>query len=188
MRNDGRVPFQLDLRIDQHRDVRLREVSRGAREGLPKGLTDEQAYSERVRLGIKTTISPAEETYEAWIRVAEWLEELMHDAAHGNFWAENSHSNDNQTRNVLVISHSGLLRIFLERLVGIQRLQHHPAARFEEHNGVRQLVIPNTSVTILTIDVQHLSSQTTNEERTSWTASDAVHVEQLTNTDHYSRM
>lgn len=162
----------------------MRELARGAREGLPKVLSEMQAFSERERLGILDPIPPFETPQEGWTRVSDWLEEVIEDAFQENLDEDTS---DN-VLNVLVVSHSGLLRVFLERLLGRNTLQQHPDAKFEERSGVQLFSIPNTSLTILKIDVSTLTERSKAEDHSSWAASDAVQIEQLANTEHYSRM
>jgi broad specificity phosphatase PhoE len=186
-------------------DPRLRELARGAREGLPKVLSEMEAFSERERLGIMDPIPRFETPEEGWSRVSDWLDEVMEDVVQESghvIVPETSDNGKKDTRddgdkvlNVLVISHSGLLRIFLERLLGTQRLQQHPEARFEEKNGVPALSIPNSSLTILNIDLSPRESEISDdhdendaENRQSRIASDAVLIEHLTSTEHYSRM
>ncbi len=184
----------------------MRELARGAREGLPKVLSEMEAFSERERLGIIDPIPLFETPEEGWSRVSDWLEEVVEDAVQESWHVvpDKSENDSKDTRNdgdkvlnVLVILHSGLLRIFLERLLGTQRLQQHPDARFEEKNGVPALSIPNSSLTILNIDLSSRGSEPSNdhddddndiESRQFWIASDAVQLEQLTSTEHYSRM
>lgn len=170
-------------------ETRLRELGRGAREDLPKILSEMQAFSERERLGNMDPIPLFETPQDGWKRVADWLDEVMEDAVQECLDDEDASNSSDKVLDVLVISHSGLLRLFLERLVGVPRLQEHPEGRFEEKNGVLVFSIPNSSVTILNIDLSKLK-EPSEEKHSSWTVSDAVQVriEQLTNTEHYSRM
>ncbi|GAX14626.1 fructose-2,6-bisphosphatase [Fistulifera solaris] len=206
-----RAQHTAQLIIDKHSPIlpvrfkpRLRELARGAREGLPKVLSEMEAFSERERLGIMDPIPLFETPGEGWSRVSDWLDEVMEDAAQesGYVVPDNSDNDSKDTPNdgdkvlnVLVISHSGLLRIFLERLLGTQRLRQHPDARFENKNGVPALSIPNSSLTILNIDLSPREIEISNhlddndaKNHQSWVASDAVLIEQLTSTEHYSRM
>jgi hypothetical protein len=59
---------------------------------------------------------------------------------------------------LLAVSHSGLLRVFLSRLIGSARLAAHPDAIYKEETTDgqvrRRFVIPNTSLTVLDLKIQ----------------------------------
>ena len=152
-----------------------------------------QAFSERERLGMIEPIPLLETPQEGWNRVADWLEEIMEDAVAANEEEEEEspeeeEHGDSKVRNVLVVTHSGLLRVLLERLVGVQRLQQHPDARFDNKNGVPVFFIPNSSLTILKINLSNRTPETSSGDNSSYIAEAAVQIEQLTSTEHYSRM
>lgn len=129
-------------------DARLREIAKGARQGLPKGLSYEEALQAR-RLKIAAGEISADEPVpllenedDGWNRAVEWLGEVISDAL-------NEQAVDNGgPLNVLAVAHSGLLRVFLKRLLG-ERLHAHPDATFDPIDG--RFAVPNTSLTILTL-------------------------------------
>jgi broad specificity phosphatase PhoE len=170
-------------------DSRLRELSKGAREELPRTMSYEEAYQTRLQqmknnptYSNQTIAMPLVESLEqAWNRSREFLNEILADVIakeqhpvassethNKEAAAQCSHGDNNQGPlnednkqqeqeqkpiPILIVSHSGLLRIFLQNLVGQDNhLKQHPQARFEAGTGL--LMIPNTSVTILQMQIQ----------------------------------
>ncbi len=144
------LPFTLDKR--------LRERAKGVREGQNKYLTYDEAmeiYQKRKRKREcdgnkdKQHVPLLENDDQVMDRVNIWLEETIRDAY--------SHycSHDGCKMNgydVLVISHSGTLRILIENLVGKQ-LPRDVDREKEGKGGSKvlagRLIIPNTSKTII---------------------------------------
>ena len=148
-------------------DHRLREIARGLRQGLPKKYTYEEAstifkngqhplYS---HTAVDVTTSPTslpvlETDDDGWNRIYTlWLQELILDIS-------TLHSEtDASPYNVLVVTHAALLRVFLQRLLSPDQLQQHPEVVFKYDNndtGIpinNRLHVPNTSITILNIDI-----------------------------------
>ena len=132
-------------------DNRLREIAKGAREGFSKSVTYEEALQlRRISDPGDSSLPLCETEVEAWQRmyslICGWVEEAV---------AEQSHSSNAQPcRHVFCMSHSGILRVFLRRLIGDERLHSHPNARFDP-TGL--FYIPNTSATILDVGLQSKS-------------------------------
>ena len=152
-------------------DHRLREIARGLRQGLPKEYTYEEAtrvyndgqhplYSNNSPNGTDATTTAAipdlETEDDAWNRIYTlWLMEVIQDISI-------LHDGSNTTPyNVLVITHAALLRVFLQRLIGIDQIEQHPEVvyKYDSHNNAtgisvnRRFNIPNTSYTILNLDI-----------------------------------
>jgi broad specificity phosphatase PhoE len=202
-------------------DNRLREIARGLRQGLPKEYTYEEAstiykngqhplYSNNnPNVTDTATAIPVLETEDdAWNRIYTlWLMEVIQDISM-------LHDETSSTiYNVLVITHAALLRVFLHRLIGIDKLQQHPEVIYKYDNndsGIpinNRLHIPNTSCTILNLDIAYhpqqpassspiLSStahiQECDDQRQSQQEDidrvpifRSVEIEQFTSTDHY---
>lgn len=129
---------------DLQLDPRIRETAKGARQGLPKTYSYEQACRARKDIGIEGTIPPLETQDEGWNRIYAFVQDLISEVAS---MEDSEQEKRKDPYNVFVMAHSGLLRIFLRRLLGEERLASHPNARF--HGNL--FFIPNTSVTILDI-------------------------------------
>jgi broad specificity phosphatase PhoE len=154
-------------------DRRLRELAKGARQGYPKHYTEAQALLERQRLGEQ---APLLETLdEGWERIFDWWREVIADAT------TDTCSSTNGVRNVLVVGHAGIFRVFLQRLLGDARLRAHASAGYDQRDG--RFAVPNSSLTILQVDtsIPHLRQ---NELR-----NDAgIEILKLTDTQHFSKI
>lgn len=141
-------------------DPRLREVAKGARQGLPKSIRYAQALEERERK-IESRELPANEAIpllesddDGWARVEAWLREVADDVIHDvriNFDPCGGPKSETAPKvyTVMAIAHAALYRVFFERLLGDERLRAHPDATCENSNG--RIVVPNTSLTILDV-------------------------------------
>ena len=123
------------------KDDRLRERAKGVREGMPKEMSREEALSSYLsKTGqISTDISlPFEEDNETvWLRFDSWLKEVVGD----------EEGDDQKTiKNILVVSHSGTIRIVLNRLKDITGINCIEPIQ-------PTMVIPNCSITIINIDI-----------------------------------
>lgn len=141
--------------IDSHHsfilDERLREIAKGARQGLPKSYTMDQCmecFETRPE-----EIPKHESSDDAWKRLSSFLRELLHEAV-----LEEENSKDGKVgenvRNVLVVSHSGTLRLLLHKLVP----DAHPLLQVSAYTtgaleDSKRFQIPNTSLTILDISI-----------------------------------
>lgn len=171
-------------------DGRLKELSKGVLQGFPKGWSLEEATRERERLqkedkNYPKVVPVMETAEEGWNRIFDWWIEVLEQALSGNGEDSSTADKNEQVQNILVVSHSGLLRVFLQRLIGRDRLAAHPNARYDERDG--RFVLPNTSLTILEVDTSVVmgirdSSKKSQEERLR----DAVKIVKLTETQHYS--
>ena len=135
-------------------DKRLRERAKGAREGRCKLMSYEEAVEEIMktkrikgesRLCESDDLPLLESEAQVMQRFQNWLEETIQDACkHCRESGEKNSSLD-----VLVVSHSGTLRIAFERLVGKQLPVDAHREQVCKHTNVSRLVIPNTSKTVI---------------------------------------
>jgi len=151
-------------------DTRLRELAKGARQGLPKDLPYEEALRLRQQRQTPGPIPLLETEEDGWTRAFDWLNEVLSDALRQ---AEEDPSNTDL--HVLVVSHAGFLRVLLTRLLGVDRLRAHPDATYDPIDG--RFAIPNTSLTVLTISLKE-SSETLS-------SIDNIAITTLTSTKHY---
>lgn len=139
-------------------DARLRELSKGARQGYHKTLSNEEAISVRRKeiesqgKVFKEEDLPAiESELDGYARFSSWLFELVREA----ILEHNDASTTNQEPPflTLVVSHSALLRSILMNLFSKETLQAQGAA----FDSPTHLIVPNTSLTILDIipDLDH---------------------------------
>lgn len=151
----------------------MRERAKGVKEGRDKRLSYEEAMElfrqERLHEGdmdeSNWDIPKLETEDETWHRVKGWIEEIVNDAYEDSLInktkAENEEGNE---YHILGITHSGTLRIIIERMVGQQL---NPEERMNEETDqdgkkIGRLSIPNTSIT--KIDIIADSGDNSNEE------------------------
>jgi broad specificity phosphatase PhoE len=139
-------------------DNRLREISKGARQGYPLSFTYTEALQERrnnQNSDLDNPIHKLETEDEGWERIQNWLNDVVREAV---VTAQLNESHDTtaveqqeqqQPLTVLAVAHAGIYRIFLRRLIGDDRLFAHPAASFDPIDG--RFAIPNTSLTVLNV-------------------------------------
>jgi broad specificity phosphatase PhoE len=179
------------LQLGVRYDCRLREIARGIRQGLPKHYTHEQAmktYHSGIHplYNIDNTMLQKQPLLESeddgWNRMHTlWLMEIIRDVSslHQNDSTNMKQCDHNHCHNVLVVTHGALLRVFLQRLFGHERLRERgdvTSKRNDDGNSSR-LDIPNTSLTIIDIHIN---------VHTSDVASVDVHC--FANTEHYTLM
>lgn len=147
-------------------DKRLRERAKGIREGHSKHLSYEQVMEE-IQHGRKTAVcddnmatifesdSPMllESELQVMERFQDWLDETIRDAYkhYCECQCQSGGGGGDGSYHVLVISHSGLIRIVLERFLHLGKQIPANASREGEcqHTKVSRLVIPNTSKTVI---------------------------------------
>lgn len=154
--------------INLHLDSRLRERAKGVREGQDKSLTYEQAWDKyreaRFRDGLvdesKWKIPKLENEEEVWERVRDFLEEKLFEAYMEFETNQNSDYISKRRKqgslhgvnefDLLAVTHSGTLRIIIEKMVGDQ-LPENIEREAQDKNGVREgrLKVPNTSKTVI---------------------------------------
>lgn len=166
-------------------DERLRERSYGARQGMSRQLTEEQALN---IWRSHNLIPPIYETDEdLWQRGSEWLLDVWNDLQQQ--WRQQQHqqqfdTNPNSSNveggvvyHVFVSSHAGIIREFLKHLVSKEELQAK-GAQWDVHNT---LIIPNTSVTILEFDlVENQDNSSFLQTATLLEVANAKHLEYAT--------
>jgi broad specificity phosphatase PhoE len=128
-------------------EPRIREIAKGAKQDFPKTYSYEQACQARKDMEMEYTIPPLETEDEGWNRIYSFVQDLLTEVGSLEDSRDNEQGKRDDPYNVFVMAHSGLLRIFLRRLLGEERLASHPNARF--HGDL--FFIPNTSVTILDV-------------------------------------
>lgn len=165
-------------------DPRLRERSYGARQGMPRHLTEEQAL---VIWKSHNVIPPIYETNEdLWQRGSEWLLDVWKDLQlhlrqknPTNIHCDDNdgHQADAHDHHVLVVTHAGIIREFLKHLFSVEELQVLGAQW--DHRGA--LMIPNTSVTILEFELLDDDQEKSNFWHTAslLQVADASHLEQF---------
>ena len=154
----------IGLRFGVRYDLRLREIARGLNQGLPKQFTDEQAMN-IFKSGkhplyschdADVPLPISESSDEVWDRIyTSWFMEIVHDVCESQVTDRVQCSST--CFNVLAFTHGALLRTFLQRLLGQERLKCHSDARYKtvdsSNENVARLDIPNTSVTILDVHI-----------------------------------
>jgi broad specificity phosphatase PhoE len=146
----GKSPETLIL------DPRLRETSKGARQGFPKSMSEDEAMEERRKRKDTEPLPSLETEDEGWSRSIDWLNDVVKDTMLPA-QSESSLASDQQQSippcyTVLAVAHAGIYRIFLRRLLGEDRLFAHPDASFDPADS--RFAIPNTSLTILDVTPQ----------------------------------
>eukprot|EP00980_Cylindrotheca_fusiformis_P011419 scaffold2644_cov129-Cylindrotheca_fusiformis.AAC.9 len=143
----GRAVHTAKL-IDSHHtfqlDERLREIAKGARQGFPKSYTLDQCmawFRERPE-----EIPKHESSADAWHRMSSFILQLFQEAR------QSESRGDRQ--NILVVCHSGTLRLLLHKLVP----RAHPLLEVTSDttgalDDSLRFQIPNTSLTIMDISV-----------------------------------
>jgi broad specificity phosphatase PhoE len=196
-------------------ETKIRETSKGARQGFLKTMNMREAIEERKRLGLKEDDYPVSESLDdGWSRISSWLSELITIAWTESFETsiqttdyersvvsrgDTIQTNNDSVFNVLAVCHSGILRTFLSRLIGDNRLRAHPSTKYDESNTLN---IPNTSITIIDISINSntnsptqitsntlLAFQNYDEREGVDTQTDAfglsVDIVEMTSTRHY---
>lgn len=154
-------------------EPRLREMAKGARQGFPKSMTYEEAIDSRRRQFFQDPLPRLETEDDCWDRMHSFLKEVMQQA-HTECEAERS---GDYPHCIFILIHSGILRIFLKRMIGEDLLYSHSRSRFDK-TGL--LYIPNTSVTILDV------STAAKDEKLSPYHDFNVNLVELTWADHLS--
>lgn len=154
-------------------DERLRERAKGARELKDKSLTYDEAMeifkNEQIAAGRHDESSwdlPKLETEdEVWIRLQSWIKDVIMDA-----YTDYVRFGNNKQYDVFALTHSGTLRIIIERMVGKQ-LPDNLSNEETEKNGVitARLRIPNTSIT--RIDLYPDLDDDDNDDNGEWSSS-----------------
>jgi broad specificity phosphatase PhoE len=142
---DGSQAFQPD--------ERLREIAKGARQGFPKSYTLDQCmewFRERPE-----EIPKQETSADAWKRLSRFLLELFQETLQ----EDDDDSEHVERRNVLVVCHSGSLRLLLHKLVP----HAHPLLQVSSDttgalDDSKRFQIPNTSLTIMDLTIPNTIS------------------------------
>lgn len=137
---------ELNSNVDLTVDARLREVAKGAREGLPKSFSLEEALAARKKSG--SVIPKLETLEEAFNRVDEWIGSLVRDANEEYQSQSTCQAHGTEGRkiyDVFAMTHSALIRTTIQRMVGSELPDHYSRTR----EG--SLSIPNLSKTIIDI-------------------------------------
>ncbi|KAL3945687.1 MAG: hypothetical protein SGBAC_000255 [Bacillariaceae sp.] len=140
---DGQHHFTLD--------ERLREIAKGARQGFPKSYTMDQCmecFKDRPE-----EIPKLESSDDAWKRLSSWMLQLLQEARDEEATVRNG-AVSNNARSILIVSHSGTIRLLLHKLVP----DAHPLLQDSgDTTGAledsKRFQIPNTSLTILNVSM-----------------------------------
>ena len=130
---------ELNSKVDLIVDARLREVAKGAREGLPKSFSLEEALAAKKKSG--SMIPKLETLDEAFRRVEEWISSLIEYAS----TCDVHETEDRKVYDVFVMTHSALIRTMIQKMVGTELPDNYTRTR----EG--SLSIPNLSTTIIDI-------------------------------------
>ena len=137
---------ELNSKVDLIVDARLREVAKGAREGLPKSFSLEEALAAKKKSG--SMIPKLETLNEAFRRVEEWISSLI-EYANEECQSQSScdvhETEDRKVYDVFVMTHSALIRTIIQKMVGTELPDNYTRTR----EG--SLSIPNLSTTIIDI-------------------------------------
>jgi broad specificity phosphatase PhoE len=169
-------------------DKRIRELSKGARQGYPKTMTEEEAKEARSleagRALTEDEFPIVESEQDGFARFSSWLKDIFRDAS-------KEHSKENQDTNmeVLMVAHSALIRAVLKAFFSKQELEEK-GGKFEV-DGKKRLKIPNTSLSVIDVTPNpshpvwngaHPPSDQDVEDASVWKA----RLVELTNTDHFA--
>jgi broad specificity phosphatase PhoE len=173
-------------------EERLRELSKGARQGYPKHYSEDQALQARIQQAqeqgreFQRNEVPLLETEEqAYQRFLSWMLDVAREAVMTQQQQDDESStstspptttNNNVNHHVypiLVVSHSALLRVVLTRFFSKLELMQQGAIYDDKkaHNENHRLVIPNTSLTIVDILVHSAPTTTTTSNNYSFSMS-----------------
>jgi broad specificity phosphatase PhoE len=150
-------------------DARLREVSKGARQGFPKSWTYEQALEARKANG--QDIPLLETAQDTWERIFSWMYEVMVQSEKEETISNNADASEEEeeedVRKVLVISHAGTLRLLLHHLVpdGHAALKMADDPSRPPDDDSQRFAVPNTSLTILEVALRE--DAPTQQQKTS---------------------
>lgn len=143
-------------------DERLREIAKGAREGFPKSYTMDQCmecFKSRPE-----EVPKLESSEDAWRRLSKFLHHLLHEAELEDERFQYGKVGK-KARNVLVVSHSGTIRLLLHKLLP----DAHPLLQVSADTAgalddSKRFQIPNTSLTILDISMHPIDTESENSE------------------------
>ena len=161
------------LLLELERDGRLKERAKGAREGRDKRLSKEEAVRlYRLEFGNEVNLPFEEDDTTVWERFEGWLQDLMRIRMNAkidddDMNREHSRSRERRTttKNVLVVSHSGTIRIILNKLKEKVALSKEGGIRDEciSLDAISSsMIIPNTSVSIIDVRFSRIDSWDTN--------------------------
>lgn len=130
-------------------DERLREIAKGPRQGFPKSFDLEQCLS--VYQDRPEEIPITESHCDAWKRVSNFMSNMLKDAIKEE---RESSEPSKDPKNVLIVGHSGCLRLILQRLVP----HAHPLLQSSiDPKGPlcdkKRFQIPNASVTLIDLTI-----------------------------------
>lgn len=139
-------------------EPRLREMGKGAREGLPKALTYEQAVKMRQGESVARSshVPLLESDMDVWQRVSAWLMEVVRDAM-----VQERNLSDDASRvcSVLVVAHAGIIRNICSKLVPEQLPATVEVGDMgKDGSTMKHLHVPNTSITVIDVSVRDSNS------------------------------
>ena len=170
--NEGSIHDDSDLILDK----RLRERAKDVKEGRPKHLTYDEAFelfrhehetqtgsnndheenAIKVENNVDDNMPLLETEDEVFVRVLDWMQEIV-SAAYEDYLNINIGSSGNSSHNkgrydIFAVTHSGTLRIIIEKIVG-EQLPHDVKREETDKDGVQvgKLIVPNTSITTINV-------------------------------------
>ena len=178
-------------------DERLRERAKGIREGKDKTLSSDEAMAifrqERHEEGnfdeSTWEIPLLEKDDDVWVRVKDWMEDVVKDAYNEHYKYQKTNDSLNKSNqndevdgninnnskfqyDVFALTHSGTIRVMIERMVDKQLKFEELQNEETDKDGVKmgRLKIPNTSIT--RIDIFPQNDEKDLESRFKTTTSD----------------
>ena len=132
------------IRIDE----RLRERAYGAREGLSRLMSLEEAIAYRAANGMDDdSVGHYETEQDLMDRCMEWLQGIIQEAQQD----AKQRPNKPLPRRVVAFSHAGFIRGVLLHCLGKDVLERHPKAHIADCYRSPKYLIPNTGVSVLDI-------------------------------------
>jgi broad specificity phosphatase PhoE len=136
-------------------EPRLREMAKGAREGFPKAMAYDDALKLRQQISDMKNVPKLESDEDVWVRVAEWLMEMVRDVTALYQGESSTESLPSRTYSILTITHAGVIRTLCAKLVPDQLPNSvDVSAMGRDGSTQNHLQIPNTSVTVVDLIIR----------------------------------
>jgi broad specificity phosphatase PhoE len=178
-RGENKEPFHKEcLQSFVEYTPELRELAQGPRQGFPKRCSVDSAIEMRRQLSMTEPFPLLETEDDGWNRISQWLGRQIRTTAMDISKTTTGTATMATMAHVLAFGHGGIFRVFLTRLIGREILLEHPNATFDPDG---RFAVPNTSLTILDIHVDHSEETETLDKRIR-----KVDVILLTSTEHCS--
>jgi broad specificity phosphatase PhoE len=163
----------------------LRELAKGPRQGFPKHMSLDQSKERRRQLAMTEPFPLLETEEDGWKRMSRWLDHQIRaaiDETVATTTTMKTTAAAATTFHVLAFGHSGIFRVFLTRLVGMQVLSTHPDVTLDNQG---RFSVPNASLTILDIHLDPSDPVVVVDGEKPENRIRKVDVVVLTSTEHY---